>query len=160
VRGKGNKIRFRPLAPEATQLLDHYLRLERPANSATALFVSLKGPARGARMTPAGLRSLFRTGSARMRSPNALARAAWAKCIALPIPGWGATWPSRSESSAARRGCRPVRGDQGKGGGSPSQSGAVSCFLSAITGDPTRHTTFEQATADHASECVSGAMYT
>ena len=60
VRGKGNKTRFLPLAPEATQLLDHYLRLERPANSATALFVSLKGPARGARMTPAGLRSLFR----------------------------------------------------------------------------------------------------
>jgi len=60
VRGKGNKTRFLPLAPEATQLLDHYLRLERPANSATALFVSLKGSARGARMTPAGLRSLFR----------------------------------------------------------------------------------------------------
>ena len=60
VRGKGNKTRFLPLAPEATQLLDHYLRLERPANSATALFVSLKGPARGTRMTPAGLRSLFR----------------------------------------------------------------------------------------------------
>jgi site-specific recombinase XerD len=60
VRGKGNKIRFLPLAPEATQLLDHYLRLERPTNSSSALFVSLKGPARGARMTPAGLRSLFR----------------------------------------------------------------------------------------------------
>jgi site-specific recombinase XerC len=52
VRGKGNKIRFLPLAPEAAQLLDHYLRLERPANSPAALFVSLKGPARGARMTP------------------------------------------------------------------------------------------------------------
>ena len=60
VRGKGNKIRFLPLAPEAARLLDHYLRLERPANSSTALFVSLKGPARGARMTHAGLRSLFR----------------------------------------------------------------------------------------------------
>jgi site-specific recombinase XerD len=48
------------LAPEATQLLDHYLRLERPHNSSNALFVSLKGSARGARMTPAGLRSLFR----------------------------------------------------------------------------------------------------
>ena len=32
VRGKGNKTRFLPLAPEATQLLDHYLRLERPAD--------------------------------------------------------------------------------------------------------------------------------
>jgi len=60
VRGKGNKTRFLPLAPEATQLLDHYLRLERPPKSTDALFVSLKGSARGARMTPAGLRSLFR----------------------------------------------------------------------------------------------------
>ena len=45
VRGKGNKTRFLPLAPEATQLLDHYLRLERPQTSTNALFVSLKGPA-------------------------------------------------------------------------------------------------------------------
>jgi integrase/recombinase XerD len=60
VRGKGNKTRFLPLAPEAAQLLDHYLRLERPTTPANALFVSLKGPARGAPMTPAGLRSLFR----------------------------------------------------------------------------------------------------
>ncbi len=60
VRGKGNKIRFLPLAPEAIQLLDHYLRVERPHHSTEALFVSLKGRARGARMTPAGLRSLFR----------------------------------------------------------------------------------------------------
>src|SRR6185436_20122696 len=52
--------RFLPLAPEATELLDYYLRLERPQTSAAALFVSLKGRARGARMTPAGLRSLFR----------------------------------------------------------------------------------------------------
>jgi len=60
VRGKGNKIRFLPLAPESVQLLDHYLRLERPTPSTAALFVSLKGRARGTRMTPAGLRSLFR----------------------------------------------------------------------------------------------------
>jgi integrase len=60
VRGKGNKTRFLPLAPEAAQLLDHYLRLERPQTATDALFVSLKGPARGSRMTPAGLRSLFR----------------------------------------------------------------------------------------------------
>jgi integrase/recombinase XerD len=60
VRGKGNKLRFLPLAPETIQLLDHYLRLERPHPCTTALFVLLKGPARGARMTPAGLRSLFR----------------------------------------------------------------------------------------------------
>src|SRR5271169_5080469 len=60
VRGKGNKTRFLPLAPEAAQLLDQYLRLERPTASTNALFVSLKGAARGSRMTPAGLRSLFR----------------------------------------------------------------------------------------------------
>jgi integrase len=60
VRGKGNKLRFLPLAPETVQLLDHYRRLERPHPGSAALFVSLKGPARGARMTLAGLRSLFR----------------------------------------------------------------------------------------------------
>ena len=60
VRGKGNKIRFLPLAPETIQLLDHYLRIERPDPCTPAVFVSLKGRARGARMTPAGLRSLFR----------------------------------------------------------------------------------------------------
>jgi integrase/recombinase XerD len=60
VPGKGNKPRLLPLAPEAVQLLDHYLRLERPDPSTAALFVSLKGRARGARMTAAGLRSLFR----------------------------------------------------------------------------------------------------
>ena len=60
VRGKGNKLRFLPLAPETIQLLEHYMRLERPNPCSAALFASLKGPARGQRMTPAGLRSLFR----------------------------------------------------------------------------------------------------
>ncbi len=60
VRGKGNKLRFLPLAPETVQLLDHYLKLERCEFKTTALFVSLKGHARGSRMTAAGLRSLFR----------------------------------------------------------------------------------------------------
>jgi integrase len=60
VLGKGKKIRVLPLTPESLDLLDHYLRLERPRNCGLALFVSLKGPARGSRMTPAGLRSLFR----------------------------------------------------------------------------------------------------
>jgi integrase len=60
VRGKGNKLRFLPLAPETVQLLDHYRRLERPHPGPAALFVSLKGPVRGTRMTLAGLRSLFR----------------------------------------------------------------------------------------------------
>jgi ABC-type Na+ efflux pump permease subunit len=43
-----------------TSSIHHYLRLERPDAPTAPLFVSLKGPARGARMTPAGLRSLFR----------------------------------------------------------------------------------------------------
>ncbi len=60
VHGKGNKFRFLPLAPETVQLLEHYLRLERPNPCSAGLFVSLKGHARGTRMTAAGLRSLFR----------------------------------------------------------------------------------------------------
>jgi site-specific recombinase XerD len=60
VLGKGRKTRVLPLASETVLLLDHYLRLERPLQCGPALFVSLKGPARGTRMTPAGMRSLFR----------------------------------------------------------------------------------------------------
>jgi integrase len=60
VRGKGNKVRWLPLAPETIKLLDHYLRLERPPTCGSPLFVGLKGRARGRRMTSAGLRSLFR----------------------------------------------------------------------------------------------------
>ena len=60
VHGKGNKLRILPLAPETTQLLDHYLRVERPTPCSAALFVVMKGPGRGTRMTSAGLRSLFR----------------------------------------------------------------------------------------------------
>src|SRR2546430_616697 len=60
VRGKGKKFRLLPLAPETVQLLEHYLRLERPNPCSAALFVSLKGHARGTRMSAAGLRSLFR----------------------------------------------------------------------------------------------------
>jgi integrase len=60
VRGKGNKVRMLPMAPESVRLLDHYLRLERPPHCGKALFVCLKGRARGSRLTAAGLRSLFR----------------------------------------------------------------------------------------------------
>ncbi len=60
VRGKGNKLRLLPLAPETVQLLDHYRLLERPKVGTNALFISLKGRARGIRMTLPGLRSLFR----------------------------------------------------------------------------------------------------
>jgi len=60
VHGKRSKLRWLPLAAETIQLLDHYLRLERPANCGSPLFVVLKGRARGNRLTAAGLRSLFR----------------------------------------------------------------------------------------------------
>ena len=60
VQGKGKRIRVLPLDRDSVKLLDHYLCLERPPHCGQALFVSLKGPSRGNRMTPAGLRSLFR----------------------------------------------------------------------------------------------------
>lgn len=60
VTGKGARVRILPLAADSMRLLEDYLRLERPAHCGAALFVSLKGLARGRRMTPAGLRSLFR----------------------------------------------------------------------------------------------------
>jgi site-specific recombinase XerD len=60
VQGKGKRIRVLPLARESVELIEHYLSLERPPLCGQALFVCLKGPARGNRMTPAGLRSLFR----------------------------------------------------------------------------------------------------
>jgi len=60
VLGKGKRIRVLPLAHESVELLNHYMCLERPSLCGQALFVCLKGPSRGNRITPAGLRSLFR----------------------------------------------------------------------------------------------------
>ena len=60
VHGKGRRIRLLPLPPESIRLLQCYLKTERPLTNAPEVFVSLKGRARGAAMTPAGLRSLFR----------------------------------------------------------------------------------------------------
>ena len=60
VRGKGNRDRVLPLPPETCQLLQTYLRVERPLTNAPALFVVLKGRQRGQPLSPAGLRSLFR----------------------------------------------------------------------------------------------------
>jgi site-specific recombinase XerD len=60
VLGKGNRRRVVPLPAEILEVLETYLRLERPLTNAAALFVSLKGRLRGRPMTPAGLRSLFR----------------------------------------------------------------------------------------------------
>src|SRR5207247_9215869 len=60
VPGKGKKIRMLPLDRDSVKLLDHYLFLDRPPECGQALFVCLKGPSRGTRMTPSGLRSFFR----------------------------------------------------------------------------------------------------
>ena len=60
VLGKGNKERTLPLPAETLQVLQNYLRLERPLTNSPCLFVSLKGRQRGHPMTTAGLRSLFR----------------------------------------------------------------------------------------------------
>ena len=60
VLGKGRKQRTLPLPGEIMEVLQSYLRLERPLTNSPYLFVSLKGRRRGQPMTPAGLRSLFR----------------------------------------------------------------------------------------------------
>ena len=60
VRTEGNKKRVLPLHVETIEVLQNYLRLERPLTNSPALFVSLKGRQRGRPMTAAGLRSLFR----------------------------------------------------------------------------------------------------
>jgi len=60
VLGKGNKRRILPLPAETLEVLQNYLRLERPLTNSPVLFVSLKGRQRGRPMTVAGLRSLFR----------------------------------------------------------------------------------------------------
>jgi hypothetical protein len=71
VLGKGNKKRVMPLPPEIIEVLEKYLRLERPLTNSSSLFVSLKGRQRGRAMTPAGLRSLFRHHRLRSRVPQA-----------------------------------------------------------------------------------------
>ena len=71
VLGKGNKKRVMPLPPEIIEVLEKYVRLERPLTNSSSLFVSLKGRQRGRAMTPAGLRSLFRHHRLRSRVPQA-----------------------------------------------------------------------------------------
>jgi integrase len=90
VRGKGNKLRWLPLPDETIQLLDHYLRLERPLHCGSPLFVGLKERARGRRMTAAGLRSLFRhhrrTTSVRQANPHRFRH--YAEFRTMPSKSW------------------------------------------------------------------------
>jgi site-specific recombinase XerD len=60
VLGKGDKERRVPLDREVAGLIQTYLLSERPETTAKALFVVGKGPHRGQRLTPAGLRTIFR----------------------------------------------------------------------------------------------------
>lgn len=69
--GKGRKQRTLPLPGEILDVLENYLRLERPLTNSPSLFVSLKGRRRGQPMTPAGLRSLFRHHRLRSEIPAA-----------------------------------------------------------------------------------------
>jgi len=62
VKGKGNKERIVPLADLSVLSIEQYLIYERLRGyDDEALFVCLQGKRRGRAMTPAGLRSIFRT---------------------------------------------------------------------------------------------------
>jgi len=71
VLGKGHKPRTLPLPGAILEVLQNYLRLERPLTNSPYLFVSLKGQRRGQPITPAGLRSLFRHHRLRSEVPSA-----------------------------------------------------------------------------------------
>ena len=71
VLGKGRKQRILPLPAEIMEVLQNYIRLERPLTNSPSLFVSLKGRRRGQPMTTAGLRSLFRHHRLRSEVPVA-----------------------------------------------------------------------------------------
>jgi len=71
VVGKGNKTRVLPLPGEVINVLQNYLRLERPLTNSPSLFVCLKGQHRGQSMTTAGLRSLFRSHRVGCQVPQA-----------------------------------------------------------------------------------------
>jgi len=71
VWGKGDKERIVPLPREVLSLLRQYLTIERPETVSPRLFVCLKGTKRGASITPAGFRAIFRY----HRKRSAIARA-------------------------------------------------------------------------------------
>jgi site-specific recombinase XerD len=60
VIGKGERERRVPVDPDVAGLIQTYLLAERPDTDETTLFVVAKGPHRGQRLTPAGLRTIFR----------------------------------------------------------------------------------------------------
>jgi site-specific recombinase XerD len=60
VRGKGDKQRLLPMAPEVARALANYLNRERPETRSRAVFVLLKGRGRGRPLNGEALRALFR----------------------------------------------------------------------------------------------------
>lgn len=60
VLGKGNKERVVPLPDQLINVIDKYIRLERPKTDNPFLFVVLKGPHRGQPLTKSALRTIFR----------------------------------------------------------------------------------------------------
>src|SRR6266542_2243544 len=69
VIGKGDKERRVPMDPDVAGLVQTYLLAERPETDAREVFVVAKGPHRGERLTPAGLRTIFRYHRARSGLP-------------------------------------------------------------------------------------------
>lgn len=60
VTGKGDKQRRVPLDTDVASVIDVYLLAERPESDSDRLFLVAKGPHRGAPLTAAGLRTIFR----------------------------------------------------------------------------------------------------
>lgn len=72
VWGKGGKERAIPLSEIAADSIEQYFKHERPHSCIDdALFVCLHGKRKGRAMTPAGLRSIFRTKRKRSKVSNA-----------------------------------------------------------------------------------------
>jgi site-specific recombinase XerD len=71
VAGKGGRERRAPIDSEVAGWIQAYLLAERPDTDAVALFVVAKGPHRGQRLTPAGLRTIFRYHRGKAEVPDA-----------------------------------------------------------------------------------------
>lgn len=71
VIGKGNRERSVPVDPEVAGIIQTYLLEERPETESTALFVVMKGPNAGARLSAEGLRAIFRYHRRRAGVPDA-----------------------------------------------------------------------------------------
>jgi site-specific recombinase XerD len=71
VAGKGGRERRAPVDAEVAGWIQAYLLAERPDTETGALFVVGKGPHRGQRLSPAGLRTIFRYHRARADVPAA-----------------------------------------------------------------------------------------